>query len=599
MTRARRLLAYLVPYRLAFAGSLLASVITSLLDGLTLALLIPLTRVLFGVPVPDDPGTLVERIVYGTIGVVVGNESAITIPVVVTVVLLVVTAKNLTAYLALYLSVYVEEGVTRDLQSALFDHVQRMDLGFLQRTKGGQLASRLVADVQQARLLLNRGLQSFIGSGVLILVYVAMLFSLSWPLASMTLLAAPAIALAVKPLLVRIAALFGRAVENRGEMTAILTETVAGARLVKAHSAELYERRRFRRQLTDYFNNTLRGQRLALLTHPMSEVFGAVIFALLLVVGMWWSTTGRAPVRPEVFIAFLAVTLRLLPAVKRLAHFPAVAEEALAGADRVLDLLDLPSADLPGPGERPFPGLERGIEFRGVWFAYEEEEWVLRDADFSVECGQLVAVVGPSGAGKSTLVDLLPRFGDPDRGAVLLDGEPTTRFTRESLRAAMGIVSQEPIIFNDSVIANIAYGQDPVAVADRVRQAARLAHADAFIESLPQGYDTILGERGTRLSGGERQRIAIARALLLNPPILIMDEATSSLDAESERLIREALDEVTRNRTVIVIAHRLSTVANADQIIVLDHGRVVECGRHEELLAAGGRYQRLYELAVV
>ncbi|NIM49418.1 MAG: ATP-binding cassette domain-containing protein [Gemmatimonadales bacterium] len=597
MHRYRRLLGYVRPYRVAFVISVVAAVVASTLDGFTLALLIPFLRLLFGEAsgIAEAP-TVVERALALVVGGFLDTgDRGSALRNVVFIILGTVAVKNLAVYGAGYLGQYIQEGVARDLRTGLYAHVQRMGLGFFQRTKGGQLLSRMVADTDYAKWVVSAALVSVLQSTVLIAVYVAILFSLSWPLTLVTLTVAPAIVLIMRPILRRVRTRLRDAMESRGELAAVMDETVEGARLVKAHGAEEYERRRLTDAAQGYFWGILKAQRFAVLASPVSETLGAGVIVLLLLVGTW-AVTGTGILRPELFVAFVAISLRLLPPVKALSQFPAHAEQSLAAAERVFQILDRPADDVDPSDALPFPGLEREIEFRDVWLAYEGEDWVLRGVDLTVRRGEVVALVGPSGAGKSTLVDLLPRFVEPGRGVVLADGVALSRYSRRSLRRSLGIVSQHTVLFHDTVRNNIAYGDQAGASDDAVRAAAEAANAHDFIAQLPRGYHTILGERGMRLSGGERQRVAIARALLRDPPILILDEATSSLDPGAERLVQQAIARLLENRTVLVIAHRLSTVARADKIAVLDGGRVVEQGCHAELVAAGGLYQRLLSL---
>ncbi len=594
MRRYGRLLAYLGPYRWAFAGSVAAASFASVLDGFTFALLIPLLRVLFdvGAAVPDAP-TAVERVIDLAVGSwILGDSDLASLRNIVLVILGATAAKNVGVVTSVYLGAYVQECATRDLRRQFFVHLQGMSLGFFQRTKSGQLVSRMLSDVDQTSLFFSQMLRTVVRQGVMVIVYVAILSSLSWRLTLLTLVVAPVIALIFKPILAGVRRQFEEAVESRGELTAQLNETLRGAREVKTYAAEGYERRRFGAALDRFVRSTLRAQRLAALPSPLSETLAATVFVILLLAGTWLALGGQA-VRPELVMAYLAVALRLLSPVKHVVQFPAFAEEALAGASRVFEIIDRPLDDVDTPPVQTFPGLHETIEFRDVWFAYRERGWVLKGVNLTVRSGQVVAIVGASGTGKSTLVDLLPRFIDPTRGEVLLDGIPTTAYGRQSLRRALGVVAQETIIFNDSVHANIAYGED--VDRDAIEAAAKAAHAHEFIERLPEGYATRIGERGTLLSGGQRQRIAVARALLRDPPILILDEATSALDSASERQVQQAITRLMENRTVLVVAHRLSTVLGADSIAVLDDGRVAEWGRHEDLVTAGGRYQELYD----
>jgi len=576
-----------------------AAALASVLDALTFALLIPFLRLLFGASsgLATDAPTTVERLLELIVGFALVGDRGTALRNVVLFIMVTVALKNVAVFTASSNSAFMQEGVARDMRSSTYRHIQRMGLGFFQSMKGGQLVSRMIADIDQACRIVSGALVSAIQNVLLAVAYLTVLLSLSWRLTLLTLVLAPTIALIMRPILSRVRGRMRDALQERGEVTAILAETIEGARLVKAHGAEEYERRRFDHAATGVFERTVRAQRLAALAHPVSETLGAgVVMVLLIVAGLSVGGSSAGSMRPELFIPFMAVTLRLISPVKALAQFPVSAEISAAAAARVFEVLDMEPEDVDPPGTGHFAGLTRDIAFKGVWFAYEPGSWVLRGIDLLVKRGEVIAIVGPSGAGKSTLVDLLPRFIEPTRGTVTIDGVPLTRYSRRSLRRAVGIVSQHTVIFNDSVRANIAYGDNEGAPLEAVKAAARVANADDFIERLTDGYDTVLGERGMRLSGGERQRIAIARAVLRDPPILILDEATSALDAETERLVQQAIARLLENRTVLVIAHRLSTVARADDIVVLQHGRVVERGRHGELIEGGGVYQRLHSL---
>src|SRR6059058_4053382 len=599
MSRSTRLLQLLRPYTPLFIVNLAATVVASVLDGVTFVLLIPFLRTLFGQQaLPTTGGSVVERMLATAVGPLLhGGAPDAALRNVVLVLLATLVVKNALAYSAALTSVAIQENVVRDLRVRLFGHLQALPLVFFQRTRGGQLLALVINDTDQIKSAITAALASLLQNISLIVVYLAILIGLSWRLTLVALVCAPLLVLIVRPMVGKVRRRSREQADQRGELTSLVSELVSSIKLVRAYVAKRFEADRFRRLADRYRKGVLRAQRYALLTSPVSEVFAGAVIVLIFAVGTRLALGQAAvlqPLQPEVLIAFIAVALRLMSPVKSVANYPTTMAGALAAADRVFEVLDLASEEGDRPGEVP-ARFEQRIEYRGVSFSYNGQAPVLEGLDFEVRRGQVVAVVGPSGAGKTTLVDLLPRFYEPKRGAILMDGVPITRFTRTSLRGLMGIVSQETILLNDTVLANISYGRSDFTL-EQVQAAARAANAHDFVSQLPEGYRTLLGERGTRLSGGERQRIAIARALLRDPPILILDEATSALDMESERLVQEAIDRLMARRTTFVIAHRLATVQHADLILVLAEGRIVERGTHATLYAAGGLYRRLHDM---
>jgi subfamily B ATP-binding cassette protein MsbA len=480
------------------------------------------------------------------------------------------------------------------LRNQVYAHLLELDLRFYGRTRAGQIINRLTSDTDLLRALLTRNLGNFVTSCLQIVLAVMVLLATSWRLTLLALVVMPLMLLIWRTLLRPLRRGDRRVLELGGEVTSHLQETVSGVRQVKAAAAERFETERFHTLTKRYFKAVVRAERVRALASPLAETMAAIGTVLLL----WYG--GRMVLIEQAmdagaFILFLGLSLKLYAPAKWLSKFPTTVQPGLAAAERIFEFMDIPPEQVELPGAREFTGFTDAIRFEQVGFHYVAGETVLRDITLTVKRGQVIAIVGRSGAGKTTLVDLAARFYDPTEGRITIDGVDLRAFSARSLRHHLGIVTQETVLFHDTVRANIAYALGDVP-HDAVERAARIAHADEFITRLPHGYETVLGERGTRLSGGQRQRLAIARALLRDPPILIFDEATAALDSESERLVQDAIDHLLEGRTVFVIAHRLSTILHADQILVLEHGRMVERGTHAELVAAGGVYRKLYRL---
>jgi subfamily B ATP-binding cassette protein MsbA len=513
---------------------------------------------------------------------------------IILLILAIFVIKNVFDFGRTYLVARAEQSVTRDLRDEVYDHLLDLDLAFFGRTRVGQIASRLTHDVEQVRRLITKELAKILSSGFEFLAAAAVMVILSWKLTLAAFIVIPGTMGVWGPLVKRLRRGDRRVLDLAGDVNAHVQETLAGIRLVKSSASEALERGRFHRITGDYFRTFVRTEKLRALAGPLTETLATVGTVVIL-----WYGARLVVVQGELsgaqFVGFLAFSLKLYAPVKYVAKFPALVQPGLAGAERVFEFLDAPVEIRDRPGAAPMTGPERGITFEEVDFEYETGEPVLHGVSFDVPKGSVIALVGPSGGGKTTVVDLLGRFYDVTAGRIAIDGVDVRDLTIASLRGAMGIVSQETVLFHDTVKANIAYGATD-ATQDEVERAARAANAHDFITELPEGYDTVVGERGTRLSGGQRQRVAIARAILRDPPILVFDEATSVLDAEAERLVQEAVEHLLVGRTVLVIAHRLSTVRRADLILVIDEGRIVERGDHESLYAAAGLYRRLYEL---
>ena len=507
--------------------------------------------------------------------------------------------KGLGGYFSNYLMADVGQRVVRDLRNQLHAHMLRQSAGFFARRSTGQLLSRITNDVGQVQHVVAETVGDLMQESLALVGYGALLFWYDARLALVCITGAPIIVYPLAQLGRRLRRMTRRSQEALEHLSHVAAESLTGHRIVKAFGAEAREAAKFQGASTQLYRTNMTVTRIVSVLPPLMELLGGFAIAGALYYGSREIAAGRLTTGE--FTAFIAALLLMYGPVKKLSRVNASLQQAIAAAERVFEILDRHTEVVQKPRAAALPPFARSIDFDSVVFAYDDGHGrpILRGVSFTVQAGQMVAIVGRSGAGKTTLVNLLPRFYDVTGGAIRIDGLDVRDVTLASLRSQIGIVTQETILFDDTIASNIAFGR-PDAPREAIEAAARAAHAHDFIRGLPEGYQTTIGERGQRLSGGQRQRLAIARALLKDSPLLILDEATSSLDTESEHLVQEALVNLMKNRTSFVIAHRLSTIRRADAIVVMDRGRIVEVGRHDELLArSGSLYARLYEMQLL
>jgi subfamily B ATP-binding cassette protein MsbA len=505
--------------------------------------------------------------------------------------MIVVIIKGAAAYARDYLMGWIGQKIVNDIRDQLYSHLTSLSFSYYTRTPTGILISRIINDVNLVQGALTKAPSSLVQGLLTMLALTAYVIYKDWRLAAFSVVVLPVLGIALSKFSKRFRNVSTQMQEQYGELTTHLHETISGIRIVKAFGMESYENRRFAERNKGLFNSLMRAIKTGAVSHPIMEVITTFGISTVILIGGYWIIKGNMTVGE--FFSFMAALYFLYRPIKELNGVNSIVQDGVAAAKRIFEVLDTQAEIKDRPGAVDLSREFKKVEFRGLSFRYEDAP-VLQDINLTVRAGEAIAIVGQSGGGKTTLVNLIPRFYDVTGGSILIDGRDIRDVSIESLRSLTAIVTQQTFLFNDSVQGNIAYGDTGKQFDDIVR-AARSAYADDFIRALPRGYDTVIGESGIKLSGGQRQRIAIARALLKDAPILILDEATSSLDTQSEREVQKALDRLMAGRTSFVIAHRLSTVLNADRIIVLKDGRIAEQGRHEELLSLGGEYKRLYE----
>ncbi|HJY85975.1 MAG TPA: ABC transporter ATP-binding protein [Candidatus Acidoferrales bacterium] len=595
----RRLLRYVRPYRGRVAIAVVLLAVVGLAEGVTALMMTPaVDRVLN--PATTDPTLPLVKLPFRAQPLLLNSFFPQRIRHVWTVfaisLVALFLAKALAEFFGSLLVQYVGHAAITDLRNDVYGKILRQPIGFFQHHPGGRLMSAVINDVERVRSALSEWLADFFRQAFTMVALILVLLLVNWRMALVSVVLVPVVVWPIGKLGRRIRRSTERSQSRLGELSQILQETVSGNRVVKAFGMENFEIRKFRAMARRLLRENMRWVSAHLATSPLMELLGAVVFVLILLY-------ARDQIRAHVmttgtFVTFMYALFKVYEPVKRMGIIYQQFQQALGASTEVFTFLSLEQEVAEVPGAKALPPFSREVEFRNVGFAYDAQTPILRSINLTARAGEVIAIVGSSGAGKTTLVNLLLRFYDVSSGAVRIDGYDVRDVTLRSLREQIAIVTQETILFNDTVWNNICYGR-PELPETRVFAAARAALAHDFILELPQGYQSILGDRGQRLSGGQRQRLAIARALLKDSPILILDEATSELDSESEMLVQRALANLMVGRTVFVIAHRLSTIRRADRIVVLEDGTIRETGTHQELLERSGLYARLYELQFV
>jgi ATP-binding cassette, subfamily B, bacterial MsbA len=592
MNLYRRLLAMVKPYWLKLAGAMICMVFVSLLTAGQAFLVKPALDGVFlkKEQVPQWIKNIIIQLHLDSLLLKKDMEMLLLLPIAI---ILLFLFKGIFEYGQAYLMNYVGLRIVADIREKLYNHLQTLSLSFFTKTPTGILISRITNDVNLIQGSVSNAITGLVKDAFTAIGLIGVVIYRDWKLALMALVIFSLVIIPIKEFGKRLRKFSRKSQQRMGSITTFLHETITGNRIVKAFNMEEYEKRRFAEENNRFFKIVFKRAKIRALSHPLMELLGGIAVAIIIWVGGYRVIQGE--LTPGAFFSFMTALFMLYAPIRDLNKVNLEVQEGMAAAIRVFELLDTTPEIKEEEGAIPLPPVSKGVDFQDIAFKYGEET-VLKDISLHVNVGEVIALVGMSGAGKTSLVNLLPRFYDVEKGQILIDGRDIRKVTFKSLRDQIALVTQQTILFNDTVRNNIAYGNIHGCSDQEIIEAAKAAHAHDFIMKLPEGYDTLIGEQGVKLSGGERQRLSIARALLKNAPILILDEATSSLDSDSETEVQKALDQLMKGRTVFVIAHRLSTIRNAHRIIVLSDGQVVEQGNHAELIALNGEYRRLYDL---
>ena len=596
---------YVAPYKGYVGGSVVLNILSAVFNVFSFSLLIPILQILFNVGenhyefIPWHRGMPFGDITnnaYYYVSQFIEEYGQSHVLLMLCLIFIGIVAIKVACYFgASAVMVPIRTGVVRDLRMEIYRKILALPLGFFSQERKGDIIARISGDVQEVETSITSTIEMLIKNPILIIIYLGVLFRMSWQLTLFVIIFAPVMIGIISATGRRLKADSVEAQRYWSDTMSQVEETLGGLRIIKAFRAERRMDARFGQVTEDMRRKNTQVAVRQASAHPVSEFLGSAMIAIVLWFGGTLILGEHAVIDAPSFMAYMAILYSVIQPIKDLSRAAYGIPKGLASMERIDAILDAQNPIREPAEPKPLDGFRESIRFRGVSFSYEDGREVLHDIDLEIPKGKTVAIVGASGAGKSTLVDLIPRFYDPSAGSITIDGVDIRDVRLSDLRALMGNVNQDPILFNDTLFNNIAFGKQD-ATQEEVEAAARIAGAHDFIMDKEEGYRTGIGDRGVKLSGGQRQRISIARAILKNPPILILDEATASLDTESERSVQEALDKLMNGRTTIAIAHRLSTIKNADEIIVMDGGRIVERGRHDELIAKGGYYRKLHDM---